>query len=173
MNDNDIIKNIVGGNHNAFNLLMEKYYIPLRVFASQILNDDAVVDDVVQDVFVNLWENRKKISHVLSIRNYLYTTIRNNCVDLIRSSRRFKLFQEFRSKSQLFGEVDYQAVEMVRHLWEALEILTPRIRQVITMSLEGLKQEEIAKEMNIALPTVKALKARGIKQLRDIFIPDE
>lgn len=169
MNDNDIIKNIMDGDHNAFNLLMKKYYLPLRVFASQILNDDVIADDIVQEAFVNLWENRKKMGHVLSAKNYLYTTIRNNSVDIIRSSQKFKTFQQYKVANQTGTDIDYQAVEMIHHLWESLEILPPRIRLVISLSLKGLKQEEIAEEMNIALPTVKSLKARGIKQLRNIF----
>lgn len=169
MSDSELIKQIIEGSHTAFDSLMERYYVPLYVFASRILNKDPIAEDVVQDVFVGLWVNRKKFDQVRSVRNYLYTTVRNSCFDIIKQSRRLEKYRGHNSVNEDGMTADYQAIELIRHLWDGVGVLPARVGEVIKLSLEGLRQDEIAEKMNIALPTVKILKAKGIKKLKNLF----
>ena len=171
MRDDQLISGIIGGNIMAFNHLMERYYGALYVFADRLLNNDPIAEDVVQDVFVDILENRKKFEKVSSVRNYLYTAVRNHCVDIIRKSRRFSEYVRHNPLTEEDLMTKYLAVEVTRQLWEAIDKLPPRTGKIIKLSLEGMRQEKIAEEMGITLATVKSQKREGIQKLRNALGP--
>ena len=155
----------------AFNHLMERYYGALYVFADRLLNRDPIAEDVVQDVFVDILENRKKFEKVSSVRNYLYTAVRNQCVDIIRKSRRFSEYVQHNPPTEEDLMSKYLAVEVMRQLWEAIDKLPPRTGKIIRLSLQGMRQEKIAEEMGITIATVKSQKREGIQKLRRLLCP--
>jgi RNA polymerase sigma-70 factor (ECF subfamily) len=166
MDDKTLSLNISLGDRDAFRLLMERYYGALWVFAARLLHDDFSAEDVVQDTFVDIWQERKQLPRVISLNSYLYGIVRNKCIAIMRSSRRA---ENYRNDFQPVEEdmLDkYIETETLRLLSTAIEALPPRSARVIRLSLEGLRQEKIAEQMNITVATVKALKSEGIKKLR-------
>ena len=74
------------GNQQLFNKLFSDYYVNLCRFAYTFLKDADTSEEVVQEVFINLWEQREKLSISTSIRSFLYTSVRNRALNHIRST---------------------------------------------------------------------------------------
>ncbi|MCL2561194.1 MAG: sigma-70 family RNA polymerase sigma factor [Rikenellaceae bacterium] len=170
MGDKELMHNIVQGDREAFNLLTVKYYPALFMFAESIIPGKDAAKDIVQEAFVYLWEKRKKLTDVISVKNYLYTAVRNYCYIHLRSS---KLRANLPAGNMTVQEEDihynYVRAETIRLLSAAIDTLPSRTAEVIRLTLEGLRQEKIAESMNITVATVKLLKARGIIRLRELL----
>lgn len=169
MDDETIYYKIRDDDRRIFNGLVCEYYVSLHVFLFNILRDNAVAEDLVQDVFVNLWLNRKKIDFETPIINYLYVSARNLAYNHIRSEKRFRKHTQHLAERDSFVSMYFIEEETTRLLMNAIEQLTPRTAEVIRYSLDGMRQEKIAEQMEITVATVKYLKADGLKQLRKIL----
>lgn len=165
----ELLARLARGDHAAFKALSERYGRAMHFFAIRMLGDDFLAEDIVQDAFHSLWENKQSLRTVLSVRNYLYGIVRYKCLAALRSR---EIGQRYRDSLKPDSEdvvSQYIEAETMRLLIEAIETLPPRTGEVIRLSLEGLKQEQIARQMGIALATVKLLKAEGIKKLRHLL----
>lgn len=167
MNDSTLLNRVSSGDRQAFNLLAERYYDSLFAFAFRILKDHAVTEDVIQDSLIKIWLNRKKISQ----KAYLYTIVKNQSLSYLRNAMRRGTLPENEEPVAEDISTYYIEQEVYRTLTTAIDQLPPRTAEAIRLSLEGLKQEEIAEQMGITLPTVKFLKAEGIKKLRGMLDP--
>lgn len=169
MDDLSLIKGISHGSHPAFDALTDRYYDALCLFANQIVGDLDAAEDVVQDTFASLWISRGKLSEVGFIKNYLYTTVRNFAVSHLRS-KRVRLHGRGYAEplddnfSRWFIEQ-----ETSRLLAEAIDSLPARAAEVMHLTLEGRRQEQIGEQIGITVATVKALKADGIRKLKKML----
>ncbi len=169
MDDLILIKGISRGDRSAFDALTDRYYDALCSFANQIVGNLAAAEDVVQETLVCLWIRRGKLSKVEYVKNYLYTMVRNFAVSHLRSERvrhpgtgyTEPLDDDF---SRLFIEQ-----ETSRLLAEAIDCLPPRTSDVIRLTLDGVRQEQIGEQMGITVATVKALKADGMRKLKKML----
>lgn len=165
-----LLQEIQKDNREAFNELVLRYNESLNAFAFNILKDKEAAEDIVQDVFVNLWLNRKKITFGESTKSLLYVSTRNLVYNHIRSAKRenerYKHLAEENETSTLNYIIQEEALRLLN---ESIEQLPPRMAEVIRLSLEGLKQEEIAEQMEVTVANVKRLKALGIEKLKKIL----
>lgn len=169
MEDKTLLNRIIASDHTAFRMLAERYCDALFVFAVRTLGDDFAAKDIVQDAFETIWKERRRLKSDLSIKSYLYGIVRNKCLDIIRLSR---VSEKYRNSRETTGDdmmANFIETETMRLLVEGIETLPTRSAEVIRLSLEGLRQEHIAERMGIAVATVKALKAEGIKKLRRVI----
>lgn len=169
MDDKTIYHKIMDDDRRIFNGLVREYQLPLSAFLFNMIRDHAVAEDLVQDVFVNLWLNRKKVDFDTPIINYLYVSARNLAYNHIRSEKRFRNHTQHLAESDHSAGVYVIEEETTRLLMNAIAQLTPRTAEVIKYSLDGMRQEKIAEQMEITVATVKYLKADGLKQLRKIL----
>lgn len=162
-----LLQEIQKDNREAFNELVLLYNESLNAFAFNILKNKEAAEDIVQDVFVNLWLNRKKITFGESTKSLLYVSTRNLVYNYIRSAKRenerYKHLAEENETSTLNYIIQEEALRLLN---ESIEQLPPRMAEVIRLSLEGLKQEEIAEQMEVTVANVKRLKALGIEKLK-------
>ena len=82
-NNNFIIK-LHSGDERVFKEIFKKYYLPVRSFAWRFVKDNDIAEDIVQDCFLNVWEKRLTFNVIAEIRNYLYTSTRNACLDHLK-----------------------------------------------------------------------------------------
>ena len=82
-NNNFIIK-LHSGDERVFKEIFKKYYLPVRSFAWRFVKDNDIAEDIVQDCFLNVWEKRLTFNVITEIRNYLYTSTRNACLDHLK-----------------------------------------------------------------------------------------
>ena len=162
---------ISGGDRSAFDTIVERYVAPLNLFAVRIIGDSEAARDVVQDAFVYVWENRRKLKSADHLRNSLYLVVRNYSLNwLKRFSGSDKLTRDVVPAEEDIS-AEYVRAETARLLDEAIARLPEATARIIRLSLEGLRQEQIAQRLDISLATVKAQKSKGIIKLREILGP--
>ena len=79
-----ILRHIRNGDQEAFSGFFEAHHVELVKYAFRFLYDQEACEDVVQEVFISLWENRNKLDIKSSLRNYLFSMVRNKCIDHLR-----------------------------------------------------------------------------------------
>ena len=159
------------GDKVAFKELFEYYYAPLCVYARHYVDDIDTCEDLVQDVFCSIWNNRKNLDPTFSIKNYLHTSVRNSCLNYIRS----KSFQT-RSNDDVYNSPNYsENMEDLLFLHELEELLAKALSKLPTeyriafeMSrLENRPVEEIAKQLNISTRTVERYRNKAVEILKN------
>lgn len=159
---------------------MYTIYFPKLVRFSQtylFLQEDA--ENVVQDIFLKLWENRELLSFEGNFNAYLFTIVKNRCIDILRkecregSERYFfspveRQELEFKLYSlQKFDENSFSFFEMERILQQAIESLPERCREIFRLSrMEGLQNKEIAARLGISVNTVEGQMSIALRKLR-------
>ena len=157
---------IADGDRNAFGIMARHYYAPLTVFASRLTGSREAAEDIVQDALVHVWERRRRLNDVGHMRNYLYLLVHNYSVDYFRAaSKLFPLPGKLARHDEDVMAEDIR-VETSRLLYAAIDSLPPRMAEIMRLTLEGMKQEDIAARMDIKVATVKAQKSEGIKKLQ-------
>lgn len=164
-----IIREFAGGQEKAFRFLYEKYTPALRYFAAKYVDDDAVIDDIVQDVFVSLWERRTDFETENALKSFLYTSVRNCCLNMIRhqgvKTRYAEVVYREEPKESFLDHI--LEAEIFELLSEVFNELPPACREVYRLSLEGKKHEEIAEELKITINTVKKHKNNANHYMRE------
>lgn len=169
MDEKAIIEKLREGDERAFGTIYERHYVLLCRFASQILNDAALSEEVVDDVIFYLWEHRREIEITYSVRAYLMRAVRNRCLNELQSlSRReelrfssFLLPENMEFLDSVFAEENHPLgmlleQELEEELNRSIEALPTECRTVFKKSrFEQKKYEEIASELGISINTVK------------------
>lgn len=166
------------GDKEAFSLFFYKYYNSLCYFAINILEDSHVAEDVVQDVFVTIWNRRKKLSVEGSIRSYLYKSVKNRSINYLRSKKlETKSLEEAILPEQDSEKIPSEIMqekeiydELVMAIEQAIEQLPKRQKLIFTLSRdEGLTYEEIAEVLDISVKTVKTQIGRSKVKMREVL----
>lgn len=151
--------------------IFDEHYRSLVLFANRFLSIDEC-EDLVQDIFVSIWEKENAFHDELQLKVFLYKAVRNKCYNVIKHN----LVKNKYAKSAIVSLEDddlflKQILEedIVNQLYNAIEILPDRKKEIIKLSLKGLKNTQIAEELGIQLQTVKTLKSQSYKILRDQF----
>lgn len=143
-------------------------------FACSLLKDEVTAQDVTQDVFVKLWENRDEIEYERALP-WLMRVTRNACIDQLRrqQTRNQTMTVDTESLSraksgQPLPDTHAEASDFQDHLNEALDRIDEPYRSVVTLrELQDLKYQEIAEVLDMPLNTVKVYIHRGRKKLKD------
>ena len=167
--DFQLLSAINTGDYNAFRVLFERYYSPLCNFAFRFLKDDYIAEDIVQEVFTKIWEDRRVIKVTESVRSYLYMAVKNKSLNKIKSE---SVRQEHTNRFYEIENIQVDAFvleqeEFRNYLFQCIEKLPPRCKEVFTKSrFEEMKQEKIATSLNISLKTVKAQVGKALRLIR-------
>ncbi|MBK8503467.1 MAG: RNA polymerase sigma-70 factor [Saprospiraceae bacterium] len=153
-----------------FGQLFKTHFVRLSNFARQYIEDTDTCKDIVQKVFINLWEKRAQIDSEKSVISYLFTSVKNRCLNHIRDNKKFR--------SQLLdidcGDIEI-AIEDDGHFIEelqdqiqlALDNLPEKCRLVFEMSrFQDMKYKDIARQLDISEKTVEAHMGKALKSLR-------
>lgn len=152
--------------------VFDKYYTTLVLYANRFLPIRNECEDFVQDVFVNLLEKELNFPDEISLRVYLYKSTRNKCYDhlkhlKVREKYTSSFIKPLEDENLFLQEVLEE--EIVRQLYQAIETLSGRKKEIIELSLKGLKNDKIAQTLGIRTQTVKTIKSSAYKELRDRF----
>jgi RNA polymerase sigma-70 factor (ECF subfamily) len=155
----------------AFEQLFELFYPPLLNYANRYTDDRSMSEDIVQEVFVSLWENRQVLHITHSIRNYLLVTVRNHCLNYIKKEKYARRYQEFVIKKESIEKEDREDFYLLTELYEMLEKTLAKLpktyRKVFEMyRIEKKSYEDIAEELHISVRTAKRYKSHVLDILR-------
>lgn len=164
------LKVVLEDDHEAFKKIFFEFYPSLCVFAGRYISSTDVCEDVVQDVFFNIWKSRKSLKIHSSFRNFLVTSVRNSCTDYIRKQHSHNRYIENQTVLPTSpSPVDvYTTNELQEMLQKALDKLSPNIQQAFDMSRnKNMTYREIAAEMDISPKTVESYISQALKTLRE------
>ena len=153
----------------AFRTLFFQFFSPLCVFAHRYIEQWEACEDIVQDTFFKIWKNRKKMIINTSGRNFLVTSVKNNCIDYLRRQEVETSWLQKKSLQKTEYSTDdlYSTIELEHMLNAALLKLPENIRQVFELNrFEGCTYAEIAEQQHISVKTVEAYMTKALKLLR-------
>ncbi len=158
--DIELIKLLKKGDMAAFDAIYNKYCHKLHQFVFMYLKQEEDAEEVVQEVFIKIWESREKVDVYLSFESFLFTIAYNSTMSLLRKrvsetkSREYlKSLQQINSAEQVIGEIQFK--ELDNKVQSLLQQLTPRQKEIYLLSREdGLTHKEIAIKLNISESTV-------------------
>jgi len=169
--DKELYAKLKQGNGPAFKVLFQKYYAFLCHYATQFLHDREMAEETVQELFVHLWEKRESLSIESSVKNYLFRSVRNQCLNQLQKQ---KIRKQYASKviesaqQEIDPEQSFLEVDLMELIEKSIESLPPRRQEIFRLSREqGLKYQEIADQLNISVKTVEAQMGLALKHLRD------
>ncbi|WP_421920946.1 RNA polymerase sigma-70 factor [Marinifilum sp.] len=158
------------GNQSAFRHLYDKYYEALLLFGQKYILNNEAVEDIVQDSFIIVWEKRTSFFQEASIKSFLYKAVRNSCLNYLDHQKVMRK-HETQSKVDVLSEEYFLnnviEEEVNRIIAETVERLPESARFIYLLSLKGLKNAEIAEDLNISINTVKTQKQRANKYLKE------
>jgi RNA polymerase sigma-70 factor (family 1) len=163
---------IKSGNQLAFATIYDRYNKHMYLLAYRYLKNREMAEDVVQQAFVNFWINRSNINEHLNIRNFLFTSLKNRTLNMIRDENRaivknYEYLMESFCDSSDENEIE-KSLEMTSLIEKAIENLSPQRRQIFYLKImEGCSNQQIAEKLDISINTVKSQYYHILKEIRE------
>ncbi len=169
-NDLKLIEALRAGEAKAYAFLAELYHHRLCVYVYSFTNDEALAEDIVQNVFIKIWKHRAKLKPHFSIKKYLYRSAYNEFIDQYRKHKPVIALEKkhIDALSYIVEKEDGKALEKtMRIVKQEIEKLPPKCRQTFLLSKkEGLTNMEIAEYLNISIKSVEAHITKAFSILR-------
>lgn len=160
------------GNQQGLSDLFDLYYERLYIFAEKFIYDPDKAHDIVQELFVSIWENRDKLEITTSLSHYLFVSIRNRCLNYLQALR----IEDRHNQKYLQAHIDSYTLDvlededMLEKIRKMLESLSPQCQKIVELRiLKGYKYKEIASEMGISESVVKVQIHRAYQKLKTAF----
>lgn len=167
-----LLDRIRAGDHAAFTAAVHAYYAGLCDFAWRYVRSTAIAEEVVQEVFLNLWEHRKRLQSDGSLRAYLYQSVKNRSLNHLRNQRtrlqKTEALTEHLSHAPPQPDRAMMQGELAHRIRQALDALPERRRTIFVLSkLHGLTYAEVASVLGISVNTVDTQMRRALRLLRE------
>jgi RNA polymerase sigma-70 factor (family 1) len=158
--DNGLIAQLRNGNKEAFKLLFEKYGTRLYQFSLKYLRDKEDAEDLLNEVFLKIWENRNTLKTNTSFQSYLFTIAYNNIRQrFLKRSREEKYIQVFAEEYLIDsskGEDQLEYMLFVQKINKVIELLPSRRMEIFNLNYkEELKNQEIAEKLGLSEQFIK------------------
>ena len=164
------------GEEKGFNYFFNSLFPALLYYAFKIMNDRAAAQDIVEESFIKIWERHTTFYHSKVIKSWMYTTVRNACLNKLQEEKRRSAHQEKIARQQETVSLDNYVLhdiiraEVIRELYQNIETLPNACRQIFRMLyIQGKTVREVAEELELSISTIKNQKARGLTLLRKRF----
>jgi RNA polymerase sigma-70 factor (ECF subfamily) len=171
----DFIASLRSGSEEAFTILHNHYNLSLCSYAYRILGDNNEAKEVVHLTFCKIWDNRKKIEITESLKSYLYKSVYNNCISLLRKNKQYNKYVQLgfgdlyftRIVQNPFVELKLIDSESRKIILSAINELPDRRRDIfIKCKLKGMTYSQVAETLNISVKTVETQMSFALKNLR-------
>jgi RNA polymerase sigma-70 factor (ECF subfamily) len=171
LSEQEIVGAIRAGNERIFEEIFRKYYQSLCNYANSILKEIEEAEEVVQNLFLSIWEKRTELEISISLKSYLYRAVHNHCLNRIKH---LKVREEYQQYAVNFYDASYESVsqtvmknELEQKIEEAIRKLPEQCRLIFRMSrFEELKYHEIAEQLELSPKTVENQIGKALKILR-------
>ncbi|SDF60279.1 RNA polymerase sigma factor [Chitinophaga filiformis] len=171
-NDIQLSELVVQNDTHAFEEFYNRHWLKLYLFAKKRLDTKEEAEDVVQEVFMKLFQKLPSVHAKQSLVPYLYESLRSTMIDLFRRGKRkeevISSFREYYEKGVYDTDNQVNYNELERLIEEEISSLPPQMRKIYEMSKKRfMSNVEIAEELNITEESVKKQLYRGIHKLRN------
>lgn len=171
LSDVELVDLLKSGNQLAYTEIFERYTRVLLRHAFRLLSDHEETHDVVQDVFLQLWQKREDLSFKTSLSAYLYASVRNKIFNLLSHRKVILRYAESISSFMVEGyniiEDQIREKELASIIEKEVNALPPKMREVFLLNKkEGLNYREISERLNISSETAKQQVYKAMKILK-------
>ena len=168
--DAEIIRGLQNGDGKAMEMLYRSHWKALYLSAYNILKDKEACEDVIQELFIRIWNGRKELNITSSLRAYLSAATRYEVYRKIREAKRYEPILE-EMVSNIAGYTEYDPLEfkeLQSQISTVIDTLSPKCKNVYILSRnEQLSHKEIAGKLNISTKTVRNHLTHALHHLRD------
>ncbi len=177
--EQNIIKGLIEGQEGIYVLLYQKYYVSLCAYAHKYVGRKDVAEEIVSDVFFNLWKNRKNVHIRTSLKAYLFQATCNNSLYYLRNLEKEKKLEEYFSDAATnniefsftpdeMSENSFTKEELFQHIENAVGQLPEQQQTAFKLKrYDGKKTKEIAEIMGLSVKTVEMHLSKAMLNLRE------
>lgn len=166
----ELIKALNEGKEKAYEYLVDTYGSRMYAYAITLVKNPSLAKDIVQNVFLNTWRFRKRISSDYNIKNFLFRSVHNEFVNQYQKDKSQMLLQYkyIETLNEIAEESDENTIlQMMKIVYNEIEKLPPKCKKVFYLSKrEGLTNNEISEHMGISIKTVEAQIGKAFNILR-------
>ena len=177
MDINIVLKELRNQNKSVYKNVFNHFYKGLVLYANNFLYDQQASEDVVQEVFISLWENAKNIEIKSSLKGYLYAMVRNKCLNYLKSVKITDDLNVIDLNSILVLDEDLDLISeeektiLYNHILKIIDTFPESMQQVFKLKfIENYKYEEIADELGISVNTVKTQLKRAKMKISESLV---
>ena len=152
-----------------FKQLFESYFKKMTLFAEYFLLDRGEAEDIVQEVFIDLWNNAPTLPEVSNLKSYLFTQVRNRSLNRLKHLHVEDNYKQWLLEAQAYAEIPEVEIDqdMLKKVYDVIEELPDQSKIIFKRCvLDGKKYKEVAEEMNISVNTVNTQMSRAYKFIR-------
>lgn len=158
-----------------FEKLFKLHYSALCAYARMFLNDVDAAEDMVQEVFLKMWNSRDSLEIRTNLKSYLFRAVRNSCLNRISHLNIRQEYLNYQEREAREEEGQFSDVAVVSELEErirqSIEALPIERRRIFVLSrYEGLKYKEIAEQLQISVKTVENQMGKALQFLREKLV---
>ena len=169
--EQNILEAIRLNDRQAFEKIFRDSYKPLKAYAFRFVNDLATAENMVQDVFLKLWQNRHNLVITTSLIHYLFRSVRNHSLNHLEKTKvrtGYLRMQLDKTENEEDFSAFYPEIGLLEKIESAISALPPKRQEIFRLAREeGLKYREIADQLNLSVKTVEAQMTLALKQLRE------
>jgi RNA polymerase sigma-70 factor (ECF subfamily) len=167
-----LVSKLKMGDYSAFNFIFSAFYKDMVLFALRFTYSRDNAEEIVQDTFVKLWEEREGITITVSLKAYLIKLIQNRCIDLYRHRKVVIAHNDYvhdYTQCYEYNTENYLLYsELKNHIEKALGLLPDEVSETFKMNrYEGLKYKEIAEIKGVSIRTVEVRIGKALHLLRN------
>jgi RNA polymerase sigma-70 factor (ECF subfamily) len=170
--DRHILDGIKAGDQASLRTLFDLYFKDLVLFSARMVVNTGVAEEIVEDVFIRIWQTREEMDLSDSFKSYLFASVKNRSINYLKSTYGKMHFEELESASHRISgsgqDLEIQGRELGEAIAKAIENLPPGCRVIFSLSRNaGFTTAEISEQLDISKKTVQAQIAIAIRKIRE------
>lgn len=171
--DQQLVTALIGNDEGAFRVLFDRYHQDIYRYGIGLLKSTTLAEEIVQDVFMKVWQNRNHLDPGLSFKAYVYTIAKHICLNVLRKAAHDKKLRDAvfyktqhpNTTEDYVIDSDYTKIKT-----QAIDQLPPKRKLIFEMSrYEGKSYEDISTELGISVSTVKTQMSKALATIRDFL----
>lgn len=174
-----LLQKVEAGDQHAFRELYHIYNKRLHYFALALVKTREAAEEIVEDVFIRLWNQRSTIATINNLRIYLYTATKNTALNYLAKKAKENMVEPFDNIDITLQETGISpeqimiTAETYQKIRQAVEALPPRCKMIFKLIREdGLRYKEVAEILNISISTIDAQMAIAIQRITEAVRKD-
>lgn len=174
-NDTDCLQMLSGGETTALQYLIRIYFPVLCRYARSVMRSGHIdAEDVVEEVFIKLWQRHADFKNISEVKGFLYTSVRNSCLNILRSRQREQArneaFMHLYAAEAQGTEREIIISELLALIRKAADELPPKMREIFFLSYyKKMSTPEIAEQLKLSHQTVRNQKSKALSLLKKQF----
>ena len=171
----DIVIALKSGSKQAYEHVFHTLYNPLLNLATGIVGEEGSAEEIVQELFIKLWEKKEQLADDTRLFPYMLTSVRNRCYNYLRDRKvedKYKQYQLQQYREEIMDyDLSNEDEALITRLHEAINEMPEKCQEVFKLSrFEGLSHKEIADKLDISTKTIENHITRAMKMLKSKFL---